>query len=469
MKKSDLNHFPELSAPLSYDGLPARSRLCALAPIGLNTARTEGLLSYLVRLAGAHSVNPRRLIRTEFIAVQPEIAHLNRLSFFRNNARTVNGLGAYARKICDATSALTGVADLRYSTLLPLQKLLPSICEGLLSRHLKWCPSCFAGMTKSGDEPYRPLIWSFLHYRYCSVHRQLLMERCPDCGKFQDFIPQYPSVCHCSHCGSWLGQDANRDRPSADDLWVSAAIEDIVINLRSLEKTVTLDNLLQTAEIAAQRNTSGKRRAFCRTIGIERSAIGQWLAGHRPSIHRWLALAYALDTQPCSLLLHPYQHIEPNPEGLRKAPDFLCIRRSKVALSEIERKRIGDMLREIADDSNDHRSLSSIAKRFDWDAAGLRRLAPEACNVIRHKYVLHRKLAGERNHENHRETLLAIFDELVQSGEYPGGQRLKRMLAQKSMVLIPRYLKSAYSEALREWTRGKVEPARFVSIEPSRR
>lgn len=469
MKKSNRNHFAAPSIPLTYDEMPPRSRLYALTPIGLNTSRTEGLLSYLVRLAGAHSVNPRRLIRTEFIAVQPEIAHLNRLSFFRNDARTVNGLGAYARKICDATSALTGVADLRYSTLLPLQNLLPSICEGLLSRHLKWCPSCFAGMAQSGDEPYRPLIWSFFHYRFCSAHRQLLMERCPDCGKFQDFIPQYPSVCHCSHCGSWLGQDANQDRPSANELWISAAIEDIVLNLRSLEKTATLDNLLRTAEIAAQRNTSGKRRAFCRTIGIERSAFGKWLTGHRPSIHRWLALAYALDTQPSSLLLHPYQDIEPPLEGLRKVPDFLCIHRSKVALSEIERKQIEDVLREIADDANDHRSLSSIAKRFDWDAAGLRRLAPEPCNVIRDKYVIHRKLAGERNHANHRETLLRIFDELVQSGEYPGGQRLKRMLAQKSMVLIPRYLKTAYSEALREWMGGKVEPARFVSIELSRR
>lgn len=455
MKKSNLNHFVPPSVLLSYDEMPARSRLYALAPIGLDTARTEGLLSYLIRLAAAHSVNPRRLIRTEFVAVQPDIAHLNHLSFFRNNARTVNGLGPYAQKICDAISALTGAADLRYSTLLPLQNLLPHICEGLLSRHPKWCPNCFAGMAKSGDEPYRPLIWSFLHYRCCSIHRQPLMERCPVCGKVQDFIPRYPSVCHCSHCGSWLGQGANRDLPSADDLGVSAAIEDIVLNLRSLEKTAALDNLLLAAEIAAQRNTSGKQRTFCRTIGIERSALGRWLAGHRPSIHRWLVLAYALDTQPSSLLLHPYRDIEPTTEGLRKAPDFLCVRRSKVALSEIQRKRIEDTLREIADDSNDHRSLSSIAKHFKWDAAGLRRLAPEPCNVIRDKYVLNRKLAGEQNHANHRETLLHIFDELVQGGEYPGGQRLKRMLSQKRMVLIPRYLKTAYFEALREWMRDK--------------
>lgn len=444
---------PEDRSNSMGEGLPARSRLVCLEPIGLDTARTEGLISYIIRLAGAHSVNPRRLIRTEFIAAQTQIARLNRLSFFRNNARTINGMGSYAHLFCDATSSLTGRRGLRYLTLQPLQQMLPDIGEGLLSRNLKWCPYCFADMAKSGIESYRPLTWSFLYYRYCSIHRSPLLERCPNCNSLQSYIPCYPSVCHCSTCRSMLDVKRIHDPPSADDLWTSAAIEDVVLNLRALERSGSVECLIRSAEIAANRTTSGKQRTFCEVVGLERSVLGQWTHGHQPTFVHWLRLSYALDALPSHLLQPGYSDL-PLTTTLRRLPDSLLPHRSLTVRTDIERQQIKEALHVMANNPANHRSLSSFAKKHNWDNAALRRIAPESCERIREKYAKYRKHAGERSRAQNREKLLRIVSELVSLGEYPGGQKLKRLLNKQGMVLIPTYLKAAYSEALSQWTTG---------------
>jgi len=433
------------------EGLPARSRLVCLEPLGRDSARTEGLISYIIRLASAHSVNPRRLIRTAFIATQPKIAVLNRFSFFRSNARTVNGLGSYAHLFCDAASTLTGRHEIRYLTLLPLQHLLPRIGEGLIGRNLKWCPDCFAEMVKSNIEPYRPLIWSFLHYQYCSIHQSPLVEHCPNCDGLQPYIPCYPSVCHCSHCRCMLSKKKRGDAASGDHLWTSAAIEDVVLNLRSLEISGAIEHLIQLAEIAANQNTSGKQRTFCKAIGLEKSALWLWTHGHQPTFLNWLKLSYALDAMPSQILQPRHLNQQP-PTALRQIPNshFPC--RSQPVRTDIERQHIREELWTMANTPANHRSLSSLAKRYNCDTAVLRRMAPDLCDRIKEKYAVYRKHAGERSRTQYREKLLRVVGELIRLGEYPGGQNLKRMLSKQGMVLIPKYLKTAYLEAISQST-----------------
>ena len=47
---------------LTRPAIPRRSRLYNLDPIGVGTPDTESLISYISRLAIAHSVTPRTLI-----------------------------------------------------------------------------------------------------------------------------------------------------------------------------------------------------------------------------------------------------------------------------------------------------------------------------------------------------------------------------------------------------------------------
>ena len=57
--------------PLSIPHLPPRSDLAPIEPIGVGTGLVEGLTSYIMRLAEAHSVSTGDLVRRE-LATVPE-------------------------------------------------------------------------------------------------------------------------------------------------------------------------------------------------------------------------------------------------------------------------------------------------------------------------------------------------------------------------------------------------------------
>ncbi len=63
--------------------VPPRSRLYGLDPIGMDTPAWEGLISYLVRLARAHCVSPRDLIRLEFMWRYSRQGGIRSSGFFR--------------------------------------------------------------------------------------------------------------------------------------------------------------------------------------------------------------------------------------------------------------------------------------------------------------------------------------------------------------------------------------------------
>ena len=109
MAASDLFFTPDYPGFADGRALPPRSRLFALEPIGVGTPMAEGLLSYVIRLAGAHSVGPRRLIRDELMQACPELAKYRRAGpFFKSTTRSANGLYRFGEYFVEAVaSALT--------------------------------------------------------------------------------------------------------------------------------------------------------------------------------------------------------------------------------------------------------------------------------------------------------------------------------------------------------------------------
>lgn len=109
------------------DALPNRSALFAIPPIVGPGAGTESLISYLVRVARAHQVKVRSLVREQiWSAVALEATSLH-IPFFKEQARTVNGVGRYARAFAGALQALTSVQGLERLTFLPWQGVIPEV------------------------------------------------------------------------------------------------------------------------------------------------------------------------------------------------------------------------------------------------------------------------------------------------------------------------------------------------------
>jgi hypothetical protein len=269
--------FPELES-LEFT-IPQRSRLYRPMPMGSETDQMEGQLSYLVRLARAHSVNPRRLIGSVFASDNLATRQLKYTGFFVRHAGTTNGLGRYAELFREETGRLTGASFLRHMSLLSLRELLPSNGAGLLAPKPKWCPCCVDGMGESGDEVYRSLAWSFDLYRVCVRHGVQLRDACGHCGKAQPFIPRYPDLGRCDYCGGTLAGGELHASSSRLDRWVSKAMADIVQRLPDMEGKATAGRFAAFMKLAVERFADGNRAKLCERVGMPRWALTGWLSG----------------------------------------------------------------------------------------------------------------------------------------------------------------------------------------------
>ena len=170
----NINNLPQEEFNIDCIALTPRSQLYQPPTSGFGTGRAEGHISYIVKIAAAHSVSPWRLIKKIYAAENPDISEFMYPSFFNINSSTINGLGKYATMFVTETEKLTKMSSLRQTTLLPLEKLLPSNGNGLLSAKPQWCHDCINEMVVPGEDTYRPLVWSFQLYHVCVKHKSEL-------------------------------------------------------------------------------------------------------------------------------------------------------------------------------------------------------------------------------------------------------------------------------------------------------
>ncbi len=98
MKRAAHSFYPLLN--LTQPGLPPRSRLCHLAPIGVRTPDVENLTSFTMRLAAAHCVETGLLFTREISSrlnypprLKSESEPLAYAFFQLHGTQTVNGIG----------------------------------------------------------------------------------------------------------------------------------------------------------------------------------------------------------------------------------------------------------------------------------------------------------------------------------------------------------------------------------------
>jgi hypothetical protein len=432
-----------------YDELPARSRLFALKPIGLGTGRSEGLISYLIRLAGAHSVSPRRLIRSEFHNINPDSPRPWWDPFFTKNGKTVNGLNRYSRWFAETTAELTRVPDVRFLTLLPLQGLLPPFGMGLIVPHPRWCSSCFAAMRESRTETYQPLVWSFDLYRSCSIHQQPLIDRCPACGKHQYIFPSYPGIGFCTHCRGWLGRMQN-DAPAAPPLvqWVAQALETIVAALPRLEALADRELFMRLVMEAVTRFADDNPSHFCRNIGLPQLSRKRWkIQNGRPSLPHWLGIAYGVGVGPVEFLEGAFRRF---PEGspLQKLPEKLEPRAERLELSASERENIEKEMNRIVAEQAGEVSIAMICRKFRLKRTYLIYHWPALCRTIssRHKETVRAKtrLKLAENCKKTEETV----DALIEQGIYPGIRKMRAALNELGIALVEPVIWGSYKRQL---------------------
>lgn len=431
---------------------PARSKLFCPQPFHLGTTRVEGLVSYMVRLGRAHSVSPRLLIRREFPFADAAIGKLGYATFFARDGGAIDGMGELSEIFSKAVSGLTGTAAPYTMNLRPLRNILPVKGPAMITKHPKWCPECIGEMQCSGNEVYRPLAWSFDLYRTCKRHCRNLVDTCPFCGKRQPFIPNYPDLGKCAHCMAPLSSKSRVkvEVPSPTDLWLAAAIEDLISNLHSLGSTATLDKLrIFLAEMIAQ-HTGGNRAEFCRQIGLNRWALKGWLSQcERPSLPQLLSVCYGLDVMPSRIFL-PEGDLASNNGILRKPTAKFSQRKDRPLLGISERKRLETQLVEFIASQNGRMPLSEVARKLGVSTSSLSYWFPEECKIIKSRHASAKKLTKEERGRRERAEVTRLVKKMLDLGENPSREKVDVIMRQQRVSLRWAEVHDAYRQAFRD-------------------
>lgn len=207
------------------------SHLYSVAPAGGDGELRESLTGYFVRLASEHCVTADRLAREVVDRCDGVGQGILYRHFFVGEARSMDGMGRYARAMSSALETLPGRRDLRALTMLRWADVLDPRSRALLRDSRAWCPQCLFEQVARGEPPFDHLVWRMKAVNSCGTHGRPLVNDCPSCGATQPMISRFglPGTRHL--CGAFLGSPHPVSDPVEGSLkryWLEGAVQELV-------------------------------------------------------------------------------------------------------------------------------------------------------------------------------------------------------------------------------------------------
>lgn len=409
-----------------------------------NIGGREALTSYIIRLSRLHMLNPRILVQKIFTQVDKRIESVTNNRFYTKDGRTINALGLYARIFAGVVGELTGRDDIEQLTMLPWRDVLPENGEALTARAPKWCPFCFAEQARSIGYAYLPIAWFLEPYHSCPRHGVRLSEVCTRCQRTQPFIPAFPDIGHCAHCGASLCiQREQITQVCPGDMALETSIDEM---LQSADVRPSLNdfksNLLQLIQDCA----GGNKSFFCRELGWDSWAANAWLQkGKKPTLRRLLDISLRHHF-PVTALCDGHLRLSPllltNVQG-----EFCGIQRGRArrpSLSPARVREVRDLLAGFLM-SSPPLTLNSIASILKLRRSALKYWCPGACRKITARYRSYKALTGAENKERSMLLLASILEECARSGQGATRRHIDQILRKCGLALIRPELYKSYA------------------------
>jgi hypothetical protein len=366
--------------------VPPRSRLFGLEPIGIGTPSCENLISYLVRLARAHCMSPRDLIRLEFMWRYSRQEGIRSSGFFKEYSKTLNSVGEYASGFVRIAEELNGRSDLRFLTMLPWRGVIPEVGTGLLAAEPKWCRQCLAEQRDSKQDRFSPLAWSLDLYRVCEKHGSRMSNRCPRCSRKQPFIPRLPMQDHCDYCGCSLGQPQSFDEveaPTEREIWLAEAITDMISHGAYADGHVTQQSLQFVLSGFVADYADREKRQLSRMLGLTEASMACWITkGKKPLFPQLLDVCHQFGLFPTEF----FSGVQPMRLSSAINLDKLYCIKGRSEMTANERTRLQTELSKIAGDPEDNRSLTEVSSALDATKNYLIYWFKDLCAVVSAKY-----------------------------------------------------------------------------------
>lgn len=272
---------------LTPQNIPTRSILVPLEPIGIGTAYTESLTSYIMRIADIHCLSTEIVYKRilEPLIIKNKLLNVSNSSskqFEPNKHKPLsvyeserwNSINSSAVTMVKALEILTGIEDLSPLTLIGWSEVLSY--HALMRKKRAWCPKCFEYWKNQGSIIYEPLLWKIRVVEICPYHLIRLEEICPFCKKMPTQLSANSRVGYCSRCYTWLGnkcQEAqlieNSNKLNVDyDLWVAKSLGNIIAASPNMLLRPTKNGLIGMIVELVNKLAGGNVSAFARFINV---------------------------------------------------------------------------------------------------------------------------------------------------------------------------------------------------------
>lgn len=445
-KRLDLCETWDLTLPIH----PDHSRLYALEPLGVDTPYVESLTSYLARLADAHCISLRTLVKQELSPLLRRDYLSNPLgssldSFWIESVRAISGTGALAKDWARSLERLTLRTDLHLLTLLPWSAVLTQ--QRLLRLNRAWCPECFMEWQSTEQPIYEPLLWNLNTVSVCLRHQRILLEQCPypDCRAKLPVLTSYVHPGYCSKCSRWLGvvTDSPKASQTSDQwrwqVWVTEMIGEVLAHNTRLTTIPHLKNIPDLVTAACEQMADGNIQNLESQIRLSRRTLNAWRSGKQtPQLESLLRLCYCCGISLYSLFTLPpgasyLQKLEtrtlpdiPNPNGNRRhriPMDRICIRQHLESI--------------LAQEEQPPPSMRTVAKRLNYSPRELRKHFPELNRAISNRRKEYSKQRREQRLLQLKEEIRQAMFKLHSQGLYPSLRRIRSLLSAPAVMRDP--------------------------------
>jgi hypothetical protein len=427
------------------------SYLYHLEPIGIGTRHIESLTSYTERLAAAHTVTVRDLVREE---VFPRFErsylwrhkHASRQNtFWSEKTRALNSTGDWAMDWVGILEELTDWSDLEALAMISWSEVLS--VRGLMRNHRVWCPVCYDAWREQPHGVYTPLLWHLEVVDVCLQHNQRLQSRCPykDCGRTQPILLPKVRPGYCSHCGRWLGASEvveadteDFDETEIDQLrWIVDAVGELLVLASQLSQPLPRSRISHFIAYALNELTDGNISALSRVLNLSWRTTRDLAEGDQtPQLRTLLMICRRLGISPADALTEDHPNLELDQNAPEEGP--LVRSRHQKAPQPLDKEKVRRVLdAELANEDVPFRCMRDVAESLDYDPSFLAQHFPDRCRAISGRYL--ERVSAMKEQRIHR-----IYDEIRQAtyqvherGEYPSEARINQILTNSWYLIDP--------------------------------
>jgi transcriptional regulator with XRE-family HTH domain len=436
-KRLDLCETWDLALPVH----PSHSRLYALEPLGMGTPYVECLTSYLARLAEAHCVSLRTLMKQELLPLLGRDYLSNPLgnsldAFWIEAARALNGTGILAKDWVRSLEHSTLRTDLQFLTLLPWTAVLTQ--QRLLRLNRAWCPDCFIEWQTTGQPIYEPLLWNLNTVSVCLRHQRALLERCPnpDCHAKLPVLASYLRPGYCSKCSRWLGvveAPSNISWTSEQwhwQAWVAEMVGELLSHNMKQMTTPHLKNIPNLIAAAGEQVAEGSMRNLEKKLRLSSRTLNAWRSGvQTPELESILRLCYCCGVSLYDLFTMESGSLHWGKLNIRILPDIPNPTENRRHRIPMDLVYIQQSLEEIlTQEEQPPPSMRTVARRLNYSPRELREHFPELNRAIANRRKEYYKLRREQRLLLLKEEMRQVILKIHAQGLYPSSRRVGRLM-----------------------------------------